>query len=642
MAKSLKEYFNPGRTVSNLGALRFRTSVFRDETRYPHWEMDHSIAMFEQRPQVNSGIQQFVSFIIGEEIKATSEDRKSQDFLQKWIDLRSKTIKGEMRKIITSTVICGNGYVEPSYMQTPNGVNIIDNIFSITDSSRVYYNLDTTKTDNEYWIYEVPIEIKVFPWRGEPIRPKFYRVNYVRGSILWQKMVYGIAIHKDKIKHLKIGWSRDGIYGRGFLNSAIDDGDIQTEILKNLAIISRSRALNLKVLTIGSEEDKATPEDVERLESQFKTRKEDEHMIVNKPVKEINLSHQGQYDKMDDVLQFLQKDIGSGLVPNFLTPWNSDVNRATAGEVKIPFQLQLNDYREEVLNFFNELIVDNLRLAYPWLAQDAKIDFSQVDLTSTEEKMTHASEMFSSNVISLNEYRIAAGYDRVVNGDVFAYQLPSLPVDQITQRVDPPKTDGGMPKQNGTGESMGPFKPKNTMSEMASISEAAQSGKGDEQTFDEVFTELYELDDRIEKFMKKHGTTRKIKTLENKDKKTVQELIFGYMGIGRKKKLSVAEFVQKLKDDIQKYSQGEPKYDYHVIERIARTELSNARELNKLLNWKEAGFSKVTHITHVRPNSGKKDIEYNQKIFDIDHLLTNEKDRIPLHPNCRCVYALHE
>jgi SPP1 gp7 family putative phage head morphogenesis protein len=656
MVRTLREFFNSGRVISNLGALKFSTSVFRDQTRYPHWEMDKTLQLYELRPQVNSGINEFVSFIIGENVVATSEDEKSQSFLQTWLEQRP-LLKREMRNIITTAVVTGNGYAEPTYNQTQNGTPVIDNLFSINDSSRIFINLDHGATLEDYWIYEVPIEIKVFPFGGQPFKPKFWRVNYVRGSILFQKMVYGIPVHRDKIRHLKFGWSRDGLYGRSFLASCIDDGEILLEILKNLAIISRSRALNLKLLTVGTEEDKATPDDIVRLEQQFKERREEEHIILNKPVKELNLSHQGQYDTMNETVEYLRKDIGSGLVPNFLTPWNSEVNRATAGEVKIPFQLRLDDFREEILKFFNEMIVESLKQAYPWLAKDLKLSFTPVDLTSTEEKMNYANQMFTNNAITLNEYRMAAGYDRVVGGDRWAYQLPSIPVDRIAQTIkeEPPRGDSTPPSETplptadaGAGtERLGPFRAESALAEQhhqrdVGFAELFGNRDIDSMEPDAVLTELFDTYKQVKEWLKKHNVGGKIKTLDQGDKQKVKQFLYTMMDKNLDQQKSGKEFRSMLRKKVQSYPGGEQQYPDGNLERIARTELARVRELRRLARYKEQGFKRVMHVTHIDEKTGKVDKRYNGRVFEIDYLLQNEKDRVPLHPNCRCTYVGHD
>lgn len=657
---TLREFFNPGKVISSMGALKFDTSVFKDQIRYPNWEMDQCLKIYSDRPQVNSGIKQYCRFILGEEVKAVSEDEKSQDFLQKWIDQR-KNLMQEIFNFTIMTVVTGNGYLEPTYTKAKNGVAIIDNLFNVPDPSRIYYNLDNKKTDDEFWLFEVPIEVKMFPFQGEEYKPKFYRVNYIRGSILFQRLVYAIPVHKSKLLHCKIGWSRDGIYGRSFLASAIDDAEILFEILKNLAIISRTRALNTKLISIGTENDRATIEDMNKLDFDLKNRKESEHILINKPVSELNMSHQGRYDKMDSSIDFLRKDISSGLVPNFITPWNNEINRATAGETKIPFQMELNSYKENILQFLSDTVVDSLRKAYSFLAEDLRFEFGIIDLTSTEEKMAYAQAMFRDNVMTMNEYRLAAGYDRVDGGDIWGYEMPSLPLEQIrvTDKQEDTPTDvpgatqaqGYRPKPNVPKERKKSV--KRTLKEIPKKPGLRESEKGtmrleEDLTGEDLFTELYRTNWNMEEEIQKLGLGTKIKTTSDKgsrlplvqktSKSKIQNMLSKLIGKNLRLKKSAGEFYQELKDEVQKYKRGDPKFQDYVLERIARTELANAREMTKLLRWKAEGYTKVRHITHLSAQTAQKDRSFNGRIFEIDYLLKNGEDRIPLHPNCRCVY----
>ena len=42
---TLKEWFTPDKTISKLGALSFRNSVFKDSTLDPNKEMDEALAL---------------------------------------------------------------------------------------------------------------------------------------------------------------------------------------------------------------------------------------------------------------------------------------------------------------------------------------------------------------------------------------------------------------------------------------------------------------------------------------------------------------------------------------------------------------------------------------------------------------------
>ncbi len=415
------ELFTPKQFVTRLGALRFGKGLFDDETqRTPHEEMEQATKAYLTRPQVNSGIEQIALFILGNDVGVSSKDPRTVEFLKKWLSQRPEH-KKQLHQFLISALVTGNGYLEFSYRPMTDGSLILDNFFPITDSARVYRNL-VSNNEDDWWIYEVPTELKTYPFsdlRGELVqmRPKFWFINYVMASsTIFRRSVYGIAIHKSKIRHFKWGWSRDMIYGRSFTASIIDDTQIVNEIVKNWSIISRYRALNSKIISVGDEANPATPEDINNLTQDLQQKRDSEHIIINKPHQIDTLSNVGEYDDMSAPIDWLRRDVTSGLVPNYLTPWNSDVNRATSEEVRVVFEYKLQSLRDDIINYLNKEIIGELRLRYPWIAEDASFIFGAIDFETRSEKMNTAMSLYDRGVITVNELRQVAGMPPIPTG----------------------------------------------------------------------------------------------------------------------------------------------------------------------------------------------------------------------------------
>ena len=83
---------------------------------------------------------------------------------------------------------------------------------------------------------------------------------------------------------------------------------------------------------------------------------------------------------------------------------------------------------------------------------------------------------------------------------------------------------------------------------------------------------------------------------------------------------------------------GVTNYD---IERVARTEAARIRAVAQLNLWKEAGVTQVQHITKNDQRVSPICKAHANKVFEIDYLLSNDNDRVPLHVNCRCTYKPH-
>jgi len=403
--------------ASKLGAYKFPRNIFQLDERTPHWEMREVLEIIETRPQVNSGLKQIARFIIGDKIEVDSEDKNTINYMNNW--LKKRSVKSKIFDLTFIAIGLGNSFIEPLYRMKGDKL-IFDNFNILPDPSRVYINLSNSMNEKEdYWIFEIPIETKFLDGK----QPQYYKMNYVKGSALFKQSVYGIGYSKNHLCHLKIGWSRDGYYGRGFLSSTIDDNNILREILKNIALIARYRALNTKLITPAIEGEELIEDDVEEIEQKLLNKRDEDHLVLNKKLQVDSLSNTNEYDTMNNEIDFLRRDINSGLVPNFITPWDNDVNRATAGESKIPFMLELDSLREEIVEFLNKSILDKLRAQGEPIAEDASFKFGIVDMESYDTRLSNGLMLYQNGVISFNEFREMIDLETLNGGDKFNWEM---------------------------------------------------------------------------------------------------------------------------------------------------------------------------------------------------------------------------
>ena len=428
---TLKEMFSSTRSLAKLGAISFSNSVFRDEKKTPHWEMEQVLEMIETRPMINSGLTDYCRFVYGEELIFKSTDPKSKIFAEKWLQKR-KNLRGEFFNTLKIGKGCGNGYLQRMYREA-DGQKYVDTYANLPDSSRVYINLKQEEAEqrsgDNYWIYRVHTALgNTIVLGGKVYEVTRWPIQYTYKGIIYDSYVNGIGLHRDELVRFKTGWSRDGLYGRGFLNSAIDDEEVIKEIIKNLATIARNRALNLKFIQVGGEDEFNMVDDKEiaDLEEKFAGREPEEHMIINKPFKVTDFDSQGRYDSMINEMEFLRKDVQSGLLPSFLTPWGNDINMATAQQAKIPFALRLRYDKADFVDFLNNVVVKDLQEKYTWLSDDLEIDTLPIELDTTEEKQMVLSQMFRDNAISMNEYRTRLGFDKIAEGTKFAKDVADV------------------------------------------------------------------------------------------------------------------------------------------------------------------------------------------------------------------------
>jgi hypothetical protein len=142
------------------------------------------------------------------------------------------------------------------------------------------------------------------------------------------------------------------------------------------------------------------------------------------------------------------------------------------------------------------------------------------------------------------------------------------------------------------------------------------------------YMRIFKIGWKVKSFKKEKDATKKLR-------RVLQKWLLPGNDPTKPVSMDYSKLKKSIKDEVVEYDKdGKPNFKDYEIERVARTELSSMRELNKLLRWKENGITQVQHKTTISPTTGEKDRLFNNRIFEIDYLLKNPDDRIPLHPNC--------
>lgn len=416
---TLKELFNQDTNTATkrFGVVSIGLDIFKEEEMTPHKEMSKSLELFETRPLINSGIKQLARFILGGDIKVVGPDDKSNEYVKKWMDKRH-LLKSEVENGIISGLLTGNVYTEEVWADV-NGSRFFDNIATFPDSSVVFINMWDPKPD-EYYFVQIPVTVSTYDGH----RTKFRQISYFYYDRVWKQSVWCVSYPKSKFHHLKIGFSRNNIYGRSYISSVIDNATVLKEILKNIAIISRYRALNSKIIMPAGEQEDILEDDIENNKQKFFEARDGSHIFLNKPMKIDSFSNTNEYDTMSNEMEFLRKEISSGLVPNFITPFNSEVNRATAQEAKIPFVLEIEYLQSFFENYYTKIIVGNLRKSFPKLNlhPDTELKFENVDMETKADKAQYYTSLYSTGIVTFNEVRKALGLEPVKGGDTYSWQ----------------------------------------------------------------------------------------------------------------------------------------------------------------------------------------------------------------------------
>lgn len=391
--------------LSNMGVLSFKTGISnKTESVTPHYEIDECLTNFETIPIINSAINQLVSFIIpNKEIKISSNDPKSVEFLEKWH--RQRECLEEMKNILTTNIACGNGFKENFYAKTVDDKKVFDNFFSLNDASRIYVNPDDIDGPTAF-IFELPIGVKQFKYMGVMQQPTFYTVKYIKNYTFTFKRVYGIPIPAWKYDHYKSGWSRDNLYGRSMLASAIDACNIFQEIMSSWDTIAKTRQIDQKLISLADNETGMTFDEkqIEAMEEKLNNA-DNSYNIIGLPLKvlQTDISVSQGFNLMETAVDILRRQIMMALLPQHLTPWNDSATTQGSEASMPPFMLRLKSKQNEFINFLNRTILDQLKKTYTWLADDISYVFDEPKVMPDEYYTRQMLDLVRDGIITKKE-----------------------------------------------------------------------------------------------------------------------------------------------------------------------------------------------------------------------------------------------
>ena len=410
------------RVSSKLSASSFKLTIDKTMLKTPHYIMSRVYDIIENRPSVQSGLDMLNLFVFSD-FGFKSDDEKSVMYANKWWEARESWLLDEIKAYSKLEDGIGTTYVEPIY----NDNGAISNFYHIPDPSKIYKNTHCIDEEVDYWIMEVPLNVRTY----EGINPKYYLFNYLDGEVFGTKHVYGIGLPKSKLIQFKTVGGKDPNYGWGMLSSAVDNDDVLREILKNWSLMAKYRALARKIIGVYNHGGEPVDGDeLQNLQSQFMNLEEEDSMLLNKRIDSTDLSFTGQDNSMQGEASTIMRENSSSLVPSFMTAFSQDGSMATAREAKVPFGLKLQSMMKRKVIQLNKLIIEEgMKKDAPWLADDLTVDLGPIDLYDFVEKANTYSMLYNTRLITFNEFRRALGLDAVEGGDKWGSEPP---LDRVT------------------------------------------------------------------------------------------------------------------------------------------------------------------------------------------------------------------
>lgn len=406
--------------AANLGASKFRLTLDKEKLMTPHVVMSSVLDILDSRPNLKSGLSDITRFLIND-IGFSSDDAKSVEFMTKWMEQRP-LIETEIFNFTYLLLGCGTSYTQPVFAKTSKGGKVFDNFQAVPDPSIIYRNMGADEKAKDYWLVEVPIEVRNY----EGQVPQYKPIWYIKGSNFNYRYIWCIPYPKDYYNEMVFGHSRNlPYYGSGLLSSSVDDEGITQEILKNWALQAKYRALGKKIIGFyNSGEESVSPSELESIRREFESLEEEDSILVNKRFDQTDLSFNGQDNAMSEQIDWLRKDSGSSLTPNYMTAFSQDASMATASEAKIPFGLQLKSIQPVIIYYLNEHIIKRLKETYTFLSDDLTFTLGTPELYSRDEVFNMIVQLYNNRAATFNELRKSAGLEPVEGGDVWGSEPP--------------------------------------------------------------------------------------------------------------------------------------------------------------------------------------------------------------------------
>jgi SPP1 gp7 family putative phage head morphogenesis protein len=563
---------------------------------------------------VRAALNQVAKFITGNEIKVVSEDERTAEFLQKYLDDRG--FEYQQLDCILKTLITGNGYMEIDYsLET----GLPDRFYSIADPSRIYINFDkygNPKSDQEAYLQRVD------PIYNEP-DARWYELSYHIGYSYHKIRIKAIPVPWMKLVHFKLNQSINGVYGRSDLASIINDTEMLEEMERALAMIAKYRAVPKKIISFGDKDFPTNAEEIDSLAAYLENLAMEENAIVNKPYKMEDLSFSGKEINLDYALRHTKRKIIAGIAPEFLVGLTEDVNRATAKEQLVAFIMSVMSDRKVFTSQIERFILKPVIEKYG-LAKDAHIEFGKLDFEDVGSKANRISQMWTTNQITLNEARKELDMSEVEGGNIYygQWQAKLAQQTQVGQPTDTVKAPTKKPIYQT------PSIKTPTMSPIYSNYSTLREELGG--------FEYSPAANYISDFIRKTEFSDLKKTYSDDEVDAIKIVL--NEGIMRgKPTLSISDDVMKAVNETRK-AKGFPDTTFITKEealRIARTETMRVLNGGTLNRYSDMGVDKVKWNSV--PEDGRRCAEcdkMNGKIFTVGEAIK----KIPLHPNCRCVW----
>lgn len=364
---------------------KFMTDIYKEQIMYPHEEMLLAKKAKNNCAWLNSAVQTRANLMLGGKIEAQSKDKKTEE----WINaiLASTGLKYQAVRMGIDFMWAGNFYCERIY---DNSGKIVYYDY-ISFPERMYVNLDEKGLIIDYF-QEVP-ESLLGKTDNKSIRYYGDRRKALRGKV----------IPKNKLFHMKWGVAEIPCYGRGPVCSTVNDYRVLLEIERALAVIARYKAIPKKLIMLNRGDDINGGKTAEYYANQISALSDIDNPVLPEIAQIADLSYSGKDINFEPIVNYLKRKMTIALVPSFVIH-GEETNYAVADSEKEAWSLQIKTDRDAAALLLKKEI-SLIAKTHGVKLSDYELVFGEVDFGLSQMHMNRAKDLFTSNIITLNEAR---------------------------------------------------------------------------------------------------------------------------------------------------------------------------------------------------------------------------------------------
>ena len=357
--------------------------------------------------------------------------------------------------------------------------------------------------------YLIPTEqVRIF--RDKHNRPKSYRQE--TDPLTYMPLEANPVWTAEKVIHLHFDRKTGRAFGTPFLINVLDDVIALRQIEEDIQNLVHRELFPLYKYKIGTAEQPAEPEEITQAAIEIENLRAEGGLIL--PFRhdvEVIGSQGVALDASQYLNHFKERvAVGLGVAPHHLGMSMNGGNRSVTERLDVALYDRIKQmqklFSEMIrLNIFNELLFEGGFDPISNPAESSTSDrcyfkFKEIDVDTQVKKENHIIQKFVSNLITLDEARLALGYDPDVDiSDTFAALQADIQIDvakaaakaQSDNQAPAPKTSDGQ-KSATSGQRNLPSKRKGVGNAMRPANQNGRKSSPDIKRYDNNFLSVIE------------------------------------------------------------------------------------------------------------------------------------------------------